>query len=55
MPVILPTQEVEIKKITVQVQLRQKIHKTLSRPIKKLGAVAHICYLRYTRKNRDPD
>jgi hypothetical protein len=33
MPVILATWEVEIQKITVQGQLRQKLHENLSQPI----------------------
>jgi hypothetical protein len=30
MPVILATQEAEIRRITVQSQLRQRVHKTLT-------------------------
>jgi hypothetical protein len=41
MPVILATQETEIRRIAVQSQLRQIIHKTLSQknPSQKKGLV----------------
>jgi hypothetical protein len=44
MPVILATQEAEIKRIVVQSQPRQIVHKTLSRkiPITKRELVAWL-------------
>jgi hypothetical protein len=45
-PVILATREV-IRRIMVQGQLGQKVHKTSSQPIKKLGMVEHSCHPSY--------
>jgi hypothetical protein len=46
-PVILATQEAEIRRIKVQGHPRQKVCKTSSQP-QWLGIVVYACYPRYT-------